>query len=224
MTLLMKNLGLGKRFIASFMDKFAIIFVFICISYFCLFDSGTESYYLGSYSSLITYPYSEYAIMDRGEKYMKEHNIKVKSDNEKIYTGYFQMRLEEAFEQYGKLSREEIDAMCTSCFVVVNILYYLLSEMFLGASPFKCIMRGKVYEDEEKKPIGKLIALKRAIIFGVMLILFVALRFLLDVSYIFVIVLFFLVYDIPVFFKRKNLLDIITSNTLVEETKNRMTH
>ena len=107
-------------------------------------------------------------------------------------------------------SLKEIDITVVTVFSIVNFLYYFLFESTLKASLGKYICGGIACTEDEKT-----ISVKDAFLRSLVLILFivvaVTIRFsILQVSYIFLILLFFCVLDLPILFKKKSLVDIAT--------------
>lgn len=112
-------------------------------------------------------------------------------------------------------SLKEIDITVVTVFSIVNFLYYFLFESTLKASLGKYICGGIACTEDEKT-----ISVKDAFLRSLVLILFivvaVTIRFsILQVSYIFLILLFFCVLDLPILFKKKSLVDIATNTFYV---------
>ena len=112
-------------------------------------------------------------------------------------------------------SLKEIDITVVTVFSIVNFLYYFLFESTLKASLGKYICGGIACTEDEKT-----ISVKGAFLRSLVLILFivvaVTIRFsILQVSYIFLILLFFCVLDLPILFKKKSLVDIATDTFYV---------
>lgn len=112
-------------------------------------------------------------------------------------------------------SLKEIDITVVTVFSIVNFLYYFLFESTLKASLGKYICGGIACTEDEKT-----ISVKDAFLRSLVLILFivvaVTIRFsILQVSYIFLILLFFCVLDLPILFKKKSLVDIATDTFYV---------
>lgn len=112
-------------------------------------------------------------------------------------------------------SLKEIDITVVTVFSIVNFLYYFLFESTLKASLGKYICGGIACTEDEKT-----ISVKDAFLRSLVLILFivvaVTIRFsILQVSYIFLFLLFFCVLDLPILFKKKSLVDIATDTFYV---------
>lgn len=133
---------------------------------------------------------------------------------------YSPMSEQELIEKYASTDYvgmvKSFDLTITSSFIILNILYYLLSEIFLGASVGKYRMRGQAVDYLLGERITSTDAFKRAIIGALLMFLAVGLRFLFDVSYTIIIVLFFLIIDIPIFFKRRSLIDILSKISYID--------
>lgn len=206
----MKSMSLFRRLLGSVIDKVLILIIFV-VAFTIINGESTATYRLGTYYSIGTNSPSSYEfitlnsllVIDNGWplKYFKESedDILLKYKDEDIV---------------GMV--RSFDLTITFAFIFLNILYYLLSEIFLAASVGKRIMGGQIRDDLLKDRINTSDAFKRAIIGGVLMAFAVGLRFLLDINYIIVIIAFFLIIDIFVIFKRKSLIDILSKVTYVE--------
>ncbi len=206
----MKSMSLFRRLLGSVIDKVLILIIFV-VAFTIINGESTATYRLGTYYSIGTNSPSSYEfitlnsllVIDNGWslKYFKESedDILLKYKDEDIV---------------GMV--RSFDLTITFAFIFLNILYYLLSEIFLAASVGKRIMGGQIRDDLLEDRINTSDAFKRAIIGGVLMAFAVGLRFLLDINYIIVIIAFFLIIDIFVIFKRKSLIDILSKVTYVE--------
>ena len=88
----------------------------------------------------------------------------------------------------------------------------------MGASLFKHLFGGVLVNKEGEKS-SKYSILVRNFLFFIILCLVVFLRFLLNTSYIFIVVIFFILFDFMVFTRKRNLLDVITGSYLVSQKK-----
>ncbi len=109
-----------------------------------------------------------------------------------------------------------IDIKYTILFIITNILYYsveFLSKASLGKRIF-----GGVYVDADGDEIFSAKVISRCIIFTLMMVGAVLIRFVLNLTYWNVIILFFLVNDLPVLFNKRHqsLVDIISETCLVK--------
>ncbi len=203
-------MSLFRRLLGSVIDKVLILIIFV-VAFTIINGESTATYRLGTYYSIGTNSPSSYEfitlnsllVIDNGWslKYFKESedDILLKYKDEDIV---------------GMV--RSFDLTITFAFIFLNILYYLLSEIFLAASVGKRIMGGQIRDDLLEDRINTSDAFKRAIIGGVLMAFAVGLRFLLDINYIIVIIAFFLIIDIFVIFKRKSLIDILSKVTYVE--------
>lgn len=203
-------MSLFRRLLGSVIDKVLILIIFV-VAFTIINGESTATYRLGTYYSIGTNSPSSYEfitlnsllVIDNGWplKYFKESedDILLKYKDEDIV---------------GMV--RSFDLTITFAFIFLNILYYLLSEIFLAASVGKRIMGGQIRDDLLEDRINTSDAFKRAIIGGVLMVFAVGLRFLLDINYIIVIIAFFLIIDIFVIFKRKSLIDILSKVTYVE--------
>ena len=206
----MESMSLFRRLLGSVIDKVLILIIFV-VAFNIINGESTATYRLGTYYSIGTNSPSSYEfitlngllVIDNGWplKYHKESedDILLKYKNEDVV---------------GMV--RSFDLTITFAFIFINILYYLLSELFLAASVGKWILGGQIRDDLFGERISSSDAFKRAIIGGLLMALAVGLRFLLDINYIIVIFAYFLILDIFVFFNRKSLIDIISKVTYVE--------
>lgn len=204
----MKSMSLFKRFIGSIIDKLLILIIFL-LGFAAI--EGNKGISRGlTYLSIGNNAPSmyEYATLDC--LYIIDIGFPVK---------YSPKSEQELLERYSSTDYvgmvRSFDLTITSSFIILNILYYLLFEIFLSASVGKYIMKGRAVEALLGERITVTDAFKRAIILGLLMFLAVWLRFVFDVSYTIVIVAFFLIIDIPIFFKRRSLIDILSKVTYV---------
>lgn len=205
---------LFRRFIGSIIDKVMILLIFVIG--FCIVEGESKSTSRGlTYLSLGYHVPSEYSYITLNSLYIIEHGYPVKYSHESE---------QEIVEKYEVEEVEEIvrsfDLTITFSFIFLNILYYFLSESILGASVGKNILRGRMVDNLMRERITSSDAFKRAIFGGLLMSLAVGLRYLFDVNYIITIVLFFLIMDIPLFFKRRSLLDILSKTICIDTHAN----
>lgn len=208
----MKSMPIFNRFIGSIIDKLLILLIFLfgfaAIEGNKSIDRGFTYLSIGNFSPSMY----EYATLDC--LYIIDIGVPVK---------YSSMSEQELLERYSNTDYvgmvRSFDLTITSSFIILNILYYLLSEIFLGASVGKYRMRGRAVDALLGERITISDAFKRAIIFGLLMFLAVWLRYVFDVSYTIMIVAFFLIIDIPIFFKCRSLIDILSNVTYVGEEK-----
>ena len=204
----MKSMSLFRRFIGGLIDKLLILIIFLlgfaAIEGNKSIDRGLTYLSIGNNSPSMY----EYATLDC--LYIIDIGFPVK---------YSTKSEQELLERYSNTDYVGIvrsfDLTITSSFILLNILYYFLSEIFLGASVGKYRMRGRAVDALLGERITITDAFKRAILFGLLMFLAVWLRFVFDVSYTIVIVAFFLIIDIPIFFKRRSLIDMLSKVTYV---------
>lgn len=118
-------------------------------------------------------------------------------------------------------SMYDIDIKYTILFIVTNILYYCMEFLFktsLGKRIF-----GGVYIDLDGNEIITAKIISRCFIFALMMAGAVVIHFVFGVIYWIVIVLFFLINDLPVLFtkRRQSLIDIISETCLVKRDNNK---
>ncbi len=112
-------------------------------------------------------------------------------------------------------STSEIDFYVVITFVIFNLLYYTIFEFWLKASLGKKIFGGALVDSNNDK-IKIIDVLMRNCIVLILMVIFSRFRYYLDTSYIVIIILFFMIVDIPVYFKKKSLIDIISRTKYVK--------
>ena len=112
------------------------------------------------------------------------------------------------------------DIKCTVLFIIANISYYCI-EFFSKASLGKRIL-GAIYINGDKNEISNYKVFLRCTIFIIMMVGAVIIRFVSNLTYWHVIVLFFLVNDLPVLLtkRHRSLVDIISDTCLVQQANN----
>ena len=202
-----------NRFIGCIKDKVLIMILFFAI--LSVFQgcskAQTRSF---TYVSLFIFLPSDYSYIkpeilyaiDRG----KIVNTKRQYGREllKVYDNYDKDDITEKVKSF--------DLSMTFLFIILNVLYYLISEIFFGASIGKYRSNGRLIDSVFLDRISKSTAFKRAVISGLFMLLAVWLRFLFNTNYILIIILYFLIIDTPVFFRRASLIDILTKTSYVE--------
>ena len=110
-------------------------------------------------------------------------------------------------------STMELDKSMTFYLILLNVLYFMLFESLLSASLGKRITGGVILDRAEDKIVFGNV-LQRALCRGILMFSLVyLLHFGMMLSYHAVLITFFLLMDLPVFFTRRSLLDIITGTT-----------
>ena len=101
-------------------------------------------------------------------------------------------------------------------FLLANLIYYILFESMLSASFGKFLVGGVLCDIFDDK-VGYEKALARGVYLSVFIIVLnFILHFLCGLKYITVLVVFFLLLDIPVLFTKRSLLDICTGTTYLK--------
>ncbi len=192
---------LWKRLISSILDKITILILFVLVMMFIQYTPYTAAGHLGRYVGMMSIPPSHYENIDK---------VSInKSPKTRDTSEYFQKRSSYDMSNEKTQSCRELDLTITIWFVFINILYFLVGELLLGASLFKAIMGGKL-SDYNGNKLTALQILSRNIVFGLILIVFVVLRFVLNISYLITIFFFFFIYDSIIFKSKQNVLDKIT--------------
>ena len=196
-----EKMPLLRRFIGSMIDKFLILALFIIVPI-------TIDYYgapskLGKYMGLLKASPRNYEYIDKSS--MSEHGTYKEGISQ-----YYQDQERLANEAPHIGSTMELDKTMTFYFIILNLLYYILFESLLSASLGKRITGGVLLDRAEDK-IGFGNVLQRALFGGILMFSLVYLiHFGMLLSNQAVIIVFFLLMDLPVFFTKRSLLDIVT--------------
>lgn len=107
-------------------------------------------------------------------------------------------------------SLSEIDHTIVYSFLILNVLYYFLYEVSIKASLGKWLVGGRCVDPFDDRIDFHLAAI-RAFTLGLFIFIAIQIRaFLTVISYTTIIIIFFLVLDLPVLFCKRSLLDIVT--------------
>lgn len=121
------------------------------------------------------------------------------------------------FSSYSYGGYLELDMVLSFVFILLNFFYYVVFESILHASPGKWMLGGVAIDNDEDK-IGFEKAMTRGVYGGALMIGSYLLHLQGIFATILVIILYFLILDISVFFKKKSLLDICTGTMYVKKT------
>lgn len=208
----MVGLSLWKRFIASILDKVCIFFLWVMLLNFVVYTPYTASGKLGTYSCLITIPPSNYEYIDIGAKNRQRHP----ENNYGVSEGYRSLQ-ELDLANMKPEKAKDTDIKITIWFILTNFIYYLLGEILCGASFFKRIFGGTL-AGADGSEVKKSRLLVRNIALGIILTLCVLLHFLLNISYLLIVITFFIIFELPLFRTRQNCLDKVFGNYLVKRS------
>lgn len=123
-------------------------------------------------------------------------------------------------EQYSPYS---LDFQVTALFVVLNIIYFFVSECFLKATVGK-YMLGGIMVDANEKNIDTAKIAKRCSMLTLMMLIAIMIRWMFNTTYWTVIIIFFLVNDLPVLLmnSRQSMVDFLSSTFLVTKDNNKI--
>lgn len=108
------------------------------------------------------------------------------------------------------ISYLKIDITVISIFGFINLAYYYICELILHASLGKYMLGGICLTNEDKV-ISDSEASNRALFLGIFMAVAIVIRFITGVTYNLILILFFLILDLPVIFSGNSLLDIVTN-------------
>ena len=196
-----KKMPLFSRFVGSIIDKIFIIIIFF-VGYTAISPYGAPGK-MGTYIGLRNTPLYLYEYIDKSQ--MNSYG----SYYEGVSKGYQDLaRLESKPPHIG--STLELDMNITYTFILLNLLFYIIFESILSASPGKRMLGGVILDSADDK-IGFGKVLIRGLCGGALM---AGTYFLLHLqgglTNTVVVVVFFLLLDLPVFFTKRSLLDIVT--------------
>ena len=196
-----KKMPLFRRFVGSFIDKVLILVIFV-IGSIIISPYGAPGR-LGTYNGLMNASPENYEYIDRAA--MNRYGTYSEGVSQ-----YYQDQERLANEPPHIGSTMELDLSITFSFILFNLLYYIIFESIISASPGKRMLGGVLLDSSDDR-IGFGKALIRAICGGALMALSVYLfRFGMLMRYYVVIIVFFLIIDIPVLFSKRSLIDILT--------------
>lgn len=201
-----EKLPLLSRFCGSLIDKVILLALFVIVSFAVKPWGATIE--LGTYIGMRNTAPDIYEYLDKGamEKYETDtrpaYRLAV-SETKPPYMGY----------------TLDLDKKITFSFILLNILYYILFESILSASLGKILFGGVLCDVFDDK-IGYGKALARGFGLGVLMVgLYYILHLFGGLTNTTVVVVFFLLLDIPVLFTKRSLLDICTGTTYLKKNK-----
>ena len=117
----------------------------------------------------------------------------------------------------------DLDFQVTALFVVLNIIYYFVSEYFLKATVGKYMLGGVIVDSNEKN-IDTAKIVKRCSMLIIMMLIAIIIRWMFNTTYWTVIIIFFLVNDLPVLLmnSRQSMVDFLSSTFLVTKDNNKI--
>ena len=203
-----KNMSLLSRLHGSIIDKFLIL-VFWGFGYIIISPSEAPGK-LGKYFGLRNTPIEIYEYIDKSQM----------NNNGTYYEG-----ISKGYQDLARLEMEpphigstlELDINMTFSFILFNIVFYVLSEATLSASPGKRMLGGVIIEGIDEK-IGISKAVIRGLCGGALMAgSYFFLHLQGGLTNTVVVIVFFLLLDLPVLFTKKSLLDLCTGTTYAKQ-------
>lgn len=199
-----KKMPLLSRFVGSVIDKIFILITFV-VGFTVISPYGAPGK-MGTYIGLRNTPLNLYEYIDKSQ--MNSYG----TYNDGVSQYYQDMeRLANDPPHIG--STLELDMSITFTFILLNLLFYIIFESILSASPGKRMLGGVILDRADDK-IGFRKALMRGLCGGALM---TGTYFLLHLqgglTNTVVVVVFFLLLDLPVLFTKKSLLDLCTGTT-----------
>lgn len=204
-----KKMSLLSRFVGSIIDKVLILVIFV-VGFTAISPYGAPGK-MGTYIGLRNTPLELYEYIDKSQ--MNNYGTYY----EGVSRGYQDLaRLESDPPHIG--STLELDMSITFTFILLNLLFYIIFESILSASPGKRMLGGVILDSADDK-IGFGKALIRGLFGGALM---AGSYFLLHLqgglTNTVVVFVFFLLLDLPVLFTKKSLLDLCTGTTYAKKT------
>ena len=199
-----KKMPLLTRFVGSIIDKIFILIIFV-VGFTAISPYGAPGKMV-TYIGLRNTPLYLYEYIDKSQ--MNSYG----TYNDGVSQYYQDMeRLANDPPHIG--STLELDMSITFTFILLNLLFYIIFESILSASPGKRMLGGVILDSaDDKISFGK--ALTRGLCGGALM---AGTYFLLHLqgglTNTVVVVVFFLLLDLPVLFTKKSLLDLCTGTT-----------
>ena len=172
----------------------------------------TASGKLGTYLYIITIPPSNYKYIDIGKKKSQWSS----NNNYGVSSGYRALKELDLVSMKPETTKDT-DIKITFWFILANLIYYLLGEILCGASFFNRIFGGVIVEYDGSE-VEKSRLLVRNIAFSVILTSCVLFHFLLNISYLLITIIFFILFEFTLFTIRQNYLDKLFDNYLVNRS------
>lgn len=203
-----KKMPLLSRFVGSIIDKILIIIIFI-VCFMVISPYGAPGK-MGKYIGILDTPLYLYEYIDKSQ--MNKYG----TYTEGVSTAYQDLeRLESEPPHIG--STLELDKNITFSFILLNLLFYFLSEAILSASPGKRMLGGVILDGVYDK-INFEKAFTRGLFSGAFMTgTYFLLHLAGGLTNIIVVVVFFLILDLPVLFTKRSLLDLCTGTTYAKK-------
>ena len=185
-----QSFNLFKRFVGTLIDKIFIVVLFLLV-FIAIFPFKGPGL-LGVFTALF---------------FMSPHDYE-----------YISHGVVSSFNLSFISTPGDLDNFITVVFSLLNIIYYVLSEALMGASPGKRFLGGIIIDSKNNK-VDIFRVLLRGICGGALIMAsVVTLHNLIGLSYLFVVPLHFLILDVPLFFIRQSLID-LGSGTIYAKRK-----
>lgn len=196
-----KKMSLLLRFLGSLIDKVLILHIFVIG--FTVIQPYASSVKLGKYIGLFDAKLEAYEYIDMAE-------IDKYDETTDDVSEYFQHGVKSEMAPPYLGFTLDLDKTITFAFIILNIVYYILSESLLSASPGKRMLRGVILDTVNDR-IGFSKVLVRGLFLGALMTgIYCLLHLVGKQTNTVVVIVFFLILDLPVFFTKASLLDLCT--------------
>jgi len=208
-----QTMPLFRRFVGSIIDKILILILFVIVS--IIISPYGASGKLGTYHGLLNASPNNYEYIDKAKM-------------NRYQTGEYYEGVDRYYQERARLTEEpphlgstlELDISVTFFFILFNLIYYILFESTMSASPGKRMLGGILLDSSDDK-IGFSKALIRGLWGGVLMAgAYFLFHLTGGLSNMLVVLFFFFILDISVLFTKKSLIDII-SGTIYSKVNNK---
>lgn len=196
---------LARRFYASLIDKFIIVILTVSLFFVAAAINQEYAGELGTYTAT-------FHMMGKEIEACAIGNVMKKYPGD--YMNQHQSEIDEYHSYLVKL-----DVIVTFIFALLNAIYYYTSEIIWRASFGKHTKGFRLMDASDTDATNNQI-LWRVLLFLIIMAGMIGLRWFMGVNYYIIIVLFFLIMDIPVLFTQQSLLEHWTGTVLKWESHN----
>ena len=198
---------LCRRFVGSMIDKTIIVVLFVlgCIVYHPYAGTGELGYLMGlNQSSPSLYGYIDRELINNYGNYREGVDIDFQD----------KARLEEGEPYMGYT--KDLEMRLLSIFIIINVFYYIIFEYFFRSSLGKLLMGGKLIDESNNIAFYWKVILRGVLLGAISLTIFLFIRYELELNYYWVVTIFFLILDVPLYFTKRSLIDISTNTKYVD--------
>lgn len=188
---------LANRFVASILDKFILMLIFLML-FFLISKLNIE--YIGQLGTFS-------AIMHMSSEEIRDCAVGIVMQNYSDSSPFFHNAEIEKYYIYLK----GLDFSIAFILSMIVTTYFLITELVWNASLGKLLMGFKL-KNITRDNLTKSRIFKRALVFVEIIIVLISLRWIIGINYYYLIILYFLFMDIPVLIIKQSFLDYCTKS------------